>query len=168
MLSGRADGVLPRALEILHSWGLAYEVSEEGPLLDSTAVMKDGRELFYNPSSQCDSRYRGIHVITQAQLEKIYIRDLTRHRVIIERNTVIDTFQVQSAPSPYPVQATLKDLKTGLKQPVRAKYLVGADGAASRTREQLNIPFDGNTADIFWAIMDCVFDTDYPHFLDFR
>jgi phenol 2-monooxygenase len=63
----------------------------------------------------------------------------------------------------YPVAATLLDEKTGKEETVRAKFLVGSDGAASTIRKQLEIPFDGCSTDIYWGIMDCVFDTDYPH-----
>lgn len=74
LLAGRADGVQPRFLEILHSRGLAEEVHEEGPLLDHTVIYKDGQKLYYNRSHQSDSRYQGLHIITQGQIERIYIR----------------------------------------------------------------------------------------------
>lgn len=47
------------------------------------------------------------------------------------------------------------------------KYLIGADGAASATREMLGIPFDGLTTDCYWAIMDAQFKTDFPYILGF-
>jgi len=101
-------------------------------------------------------------------MEKIYIRDLLRHKVLMERCTVVSAFESQDGTSSHPVKVTLENLKTGQKEIVRAKYLVGGDGAASSIREQLKIPFDGNSTDIYWAIMDCRFKTDYPYMLDFR
>jgi 2-polyprenyl-6-methoxyphenol hydroxylase-like FAD-dependent oxidoreductase len=41
------------------------------------------------------------------------------------------------------VTATVKDADTGAIRRIRSKYLVGTDGAHSRVREILNIPFDG-------------------------
>jgi 2-polyprenyl-6-methoxyphenol hydroxylase-like FAD-dependent oxidoreductase len=41
------------------------------------------------------------------------------------------------------VTATVRDADTGLEQRLRAKYVVGADGPHSKTRELLEIPFDG-------------------------
>ena len=67
----------------------------------------------------------------------------------------------------WPVSATLLNIHTGRTENVRAKYLVGADGAASATREMLGIPFDGLTTDAYWAIMDCQFKTDFPYILGF-
>ncbi|KAJ3580048.1 hypothetical protein NPX13_g521 [Xylaria arbuscula] len=140
LAAGRADGVQPRFLETIASWGLALEVQEEGPLIERTAVYKDGEKLFFNRSHQSDSRYHGLHVITQGQIERIYIRDLARHKAIVERSS------------------TLSDYTS-----VQAKFLVGSDGAASVVRKRLNIPFDGVSTDIYWGIMDCVYISDYPH-----
>ncbi|KAF4543313.1 Monooxygenase FAD-binding protein [Lasiodiplodia theobromae] len=160
--AGRADGVQPRFLEILNSWGLAKEVAEEGPIIERTAIYKDGKKLWFSRSHQCDSRYRGLHIITQGQVERIYIRDLMRHRVLVERNSTLKDFHV-SEDQPYPVQMTLKNERTGAEETIKAKFLVGSDGAASMIRKKLSIPFDGMSTDIYWGIMDCVFESDYPH-----
>lgn len=137
---------------------------EEGPIIESTAIYKDGKKLIYDRSHQSDSRYRGLHIITQGQLERIYIRDLKRHQKLVERSTVIEDFKVDGNSSPeYPVQATIKNEKTGSQETVQAKFLVGADGAASDIRKKLQIPFDGVSTDIYWGILDCVFETDFPY-----
>ncbi|KAF2280131.1 FAD binding domain-containing protein [Westerdykella ornata] len=163
LVAGRADGVQPRFLEILNTWGLAKEVHEEGPIIERTAIYKDGKKLFFNRSHQSDSRYRGLHIITQGQIERLYIRDLMRHKVLVERSTTLKHYKVQNDGSEYPVHATLINSRTGVEQNVRAKFLVGSDGAASQIRKSLNIPFDGMSTDIYWGIMDCIFESDYPH-----
>ena len=165
MIAGRADGVQPRFLETLHSWGLATEVHEEGPLIERTAIYKDGKKLMFNTSHQSDSRYRGLHIITQGQLERIYVRDLLRHKVLVERETQITDFNVESSQNPqsHPVKVALKDGKSGREEKVRAKFLVGSDGGASMIRKKLQIPFDGVSTDIYWGILDCKFESDYPH-----
>lgn len=168
MLAGRADAVQPRALELLHSWGLAQEFHEEGPILNLNTLYKDGQRLVYTPSFQCDSKYRGIHVITQGQIERIYIRDLLRHNTYVERCTVVEKFESADSSLSYPIKAVLKNLKTGQTEQVEAKYLIGADGSGSKIREQLKVSFDGTTTDIYWAIIDCVFKTDYPYIFGLR
>lgn len=136
--------------------------------MDHTALYKNGKRLSYRRTYQSDSRYRGVHVITQGQAERIYIRDLLRHRMIVERSTIVEDFEVQQDPSiAHPVRAIVQNKKTGMKQIVLAKFLVGADGACSSIRKKLNIPFDGTTTDIYWAIMDCKFATDYPTLTQF-
>lgn len=165
LIAGRADGVQPRFLETLHSWGLSNEVHEEGPIIERTAIYKDGKKLLFTRSHQSDSRYRGLHIITQGQIERIYIRDLLRHHQLVERQTVITDFESKSEdPSKsHPIQANLRNEKTGDEESVSAKFLVASDGAASLIRKKLDIPFDGVSTEIYWGIMDCVFETDYPH-----
>lgn len=152
----------PRFLEILNTWGLAKEVHEEGPIIDRTAVYKDGKKLLFSRSHQSDSRYRGLHVITQGQIERIFIRDLLRHNVLIERSTVLKDFENDRSKS-HPIKAEIHNERSGHGEEIRAKFLVGSDGASSSIRKKLEIPFDGMSTDIYWGIMDCVFETDYPH-----
>ncbi|KAI1495528.1 FAD binding domain-containing protein [Biscogniauxia marginata] len=160
--AGRADGVQPRFLETLATWGLSKEVHEEGPLIERTAIYKDGEKLLFMRSHQSDSRYRGLHIITQGQIERIYIRDLARHRALVERNSLLKEYTVDNTDS-HPVRATIRNEKTGQEESIRAKFLVGSDGAASSIRRQLQIPFDGVSTGIYWGIMDCIFESDYPH-----
>jgi len=54
------------------------------------------------------------------------------------------------------VTTTVRDVETGKTQELRAQYLVGADGAHSKVRELLDIPFDGrgvfsNSMTIYFA-----------------
>ncbi|KAI1261350.1 FAD binding domain-containing protein [Xylariaceae sp. FL1019] len=164
LAAGRADGVQPRFLETIAMWGLAPEIHEEGPLIERTAIYKDGEKLLFNRSHQSDSRYRGLHIITQGQIERIYVRDLARHKTLVERSSVLSKYAIQEDRDvPYPVNATIKNEKTGQEQDIQAKFLVGCDGAASMIRKGLDIPFDGVSTDIYWGIMDCVYITDYPH-----
>lgn len=167
MIAGRADGVQPRFLETLGSWGLTSEVAEEGPLIERTAIYYDGQLLHHGRSHQSDSRYRGLHIITQGQIERIYVRDLLRHKMLVERNTTLQNFKVDSelanSPSAYPVQCAIENNVTKEVENIQAKFLVGSDGASSSIRRSLDIPFDGVSTDIYWGIMDCVFETDYPH-----
>jgi phenol 2-monooxygenase len=102
-------------------------------------------------------------------MERIYIRDLLRHKIVVERETLVHNFEVfDEAASTHPVQVNLKNVANGKEETVRAKYLIGADGATSSIREQLKINFDGLATDIYWAILDCRFKTDYPHMYGLR
>lgn len=169
LIAGRANGVQPRYLETIGLWGLASEVLEEGPLIQQTAIYKDGKLLHFGYSHMSDSRYRGLHVITQAQIERILIRDLLRHQTLVDRETVLKEYHViPTDPSTqehdeHPIRCTLQNLATGQEELVRAKFLLGTDGASSGVRKSLGIPFDGMDTGIFWGILDCRFESDYPH-----
>lgn len=61
----------------------------------------------------------------------------------------------------YPVRVTLEG-ESG-EEVVRARYMVGADGAGSVVRKGMGVEFEGVSTDIYWGIMDCRFESDYPH-----
>lgn len=159
----------------------------EGPLLNKTVLHRNGTKLFHGHSSMCDSRYKGIATVTQGQVEKVYVRDLRRRGVLVERGTTVSAFDVADVAATkvvngshakmngnshvgsnsHPVTAQLTHARSGRQEQVRARYLVGADGAASKIREMMDVPFDGLATDCFWTIMDVEVKTDYPHILDF-
>ena len=43
-------------------------------------------------------------------------------------------------------------MKTAEGDTIEAKFLVGAEEAASSLRKQLGIPFDGSTTDVHWPL----------------
>ena len=124
--------------------------------------------MHHGRSHQSDSRYRGLHIITQGQIERIFVRDLLRHKVLVERNTTLKEYSVNSedaamnTPDTYPIKCSI-DTTGGKIEHIEAKYLIGSDGASSAIRQKMGVPFDGISTDIYWGIMDCVFETDYPH-----
>lgn len=50
----------------------------------------------------------------------------------------------------------------GTEEIVKAKYMLGADGAHSWTREQLGFKLDGESTDYIWGVLDIVPITDFP------
>ncbi|KAH8801442.1 FAD binding domain protein [Xylogone sp. PMI_703] len=64
-----------------------------------------------------------------------------------------------------PRRITQKDLiesNTSSLETVRAKYVVGCDGAHSWTRQQLGFTMKGNQTDYIWSVLDIVPITDFP------
>ncbi|EPS45902.1 hypothetical protein H072_107 [Dactylellina haptotyla CBS 200.50] len=52
--------------------------------------------------------------------------------------------------------------KEGTEEVVRAKYLVGCDGAHSWTRKQLGFQMEGEHTEIIWGVLDIIPITDFP------
>lgn len=53
-------------------------------------------------------------------------------------------------------------LNAGREEVVRAKYMLGADGAHSWVRNQLGFKLEGDSADYIWGVLDIVPITDFP------
>ncbi|KAF2019176.1 phenol 2-monooxygenase [Aaosphaeria arxii CBS 175.79] len=52
--------------------------------------------------------------------------------------------------------------KEGTAEIVRAKYVVGCDGAHSWTRKQLGFELEGEPTDFIWGVLDIIPITDFP------
>ncbi|GIZ49869.1 hypothetical protein CKM354_001288700 [Cercospora kikuchii] len=54
------------------------------------------------------------------------------------------------------------DGKAGQKEVVKAKFMLGADGAHSWVRNQLGFKLEGDSTDYIWGVLDIVPITDFP------
>ncbi|MDV2978510.1 UNVERIFIED_CONTAM: FAD-dependent monooxygenase [Actinomycetes bacterium ARC8] len=63
----------------------------------------------------------------------------------------------------YPVQVRIND-EHGIERTVRAKYVVGCDGARSKVRSCIDVEVVTDPADRAWAVIDMLANTDFPDF----
>ncbi|CAG8978326.1 hypothetical protein HYALB_00005912 [Hymenoscyphus albidus] len=52
--------------------------------------------------------------------------------------------------------------RAGTREVVKARYLVGCDGAHSWTRRQLGLQLEGEQTDLIWGVLDIIPITDFP------
>ncbi|OGM42089.1 phenol monooxygenase [Aspergillus bombycis] len=167
--SGQADGLQPRTLEVLKSLGVADEILNDGCHMEEVA--------FWNPSANKDeiiertsivpdvavpARYQHEVTIHQGRIERILETDLLRYsKRGVQRNTKLLDARIDEAGNPeFPV---VVDLETdGQRRTVRAKHLVGADGAHSMVRRCMGLQLVGESLDHIWGVVDLVVDTDFP------
>src|SRR5690606_1203516 len=65
----------------------------------------------------------------------------------------------------YPVAAQIRYTagpRAGEERTVRAKYLVGGDGARSQVRHSLGHKLEGDASLHAWGVMDIIVTTDFP------
>ncbi|KAM0253642.1 hypothetical protein ACHAQJ_007154 [Trichoderma viride] len=60
------------------------------------------------------------------------------------------------------LDASKLNAKANSEEIVHAKYLIGADGAHSWTRNQIGLKLDGDSTDYIWGVLDIVPITDFP------
>lgn len=60
------------------------------------------------------------------------------------------------------IQQANLDQKANTEEIVKAKYMLGADGAHSWTRHQLGFTLQGESTDYIWGVLDIVPITDFP------
>ncbi|EIW75097.1 hypothetical protein CONPUDRAFT_147281 [Coniophora puteana RWD-64-598 SS2] len=174
--AGQADGIQPRTIEVLQSYGLADRLIREGNQMHVAA--------FYNPNEkgeiECTGRAPDVTAPTarfpfeitlhQGAIESIFLdsmreRGVTVERPIVPSALVFDELKL-SDPSAYAVKVTLQHLETeespSREEIVNAKFVVGADGAHSWVRKTLDISMDGEQTDYIWGVVDMVPDTNFP------
>ncbi|HTR59850.1 MAG TPA: FAD-binding monooxygenase [Casimicrobiaceae bacterium] len=170
LLVGQADGVACRTVEMFDAFGLSAKLVREAYWVNET--------VFWRPSKADRTRIErtgrvqdvedGLsefpHVIVnQARMQK-YLLDYMRNsptRLTADYGFEFVTLEVEST-GEYPVAATLRRVANGEERTVRAKYVVGCDGARSRVREAIGAVPHGDFANHAWGVVDMLAVTDFP------
>ncbi|KND92763.1 Phenol 2-monooxygenase [Tolypocladium ophioglossoides CBS 100239] len=171
--TGRADGIQPRSLDLIRNMGLkadimahkparVYEVAFWDPSQSGQGIVRTG--TWASCRSFIDARYPFTTLLHQGHIERVFIRDLEKHGVEIQRPWTIGGFRSDEKDDPdYPVQVKLGHVDGEASETVRAKYLFGGEGARSLIRQQLNIGIHHrDPIQHVWGVMDGVVKTDFP------
>jgi phenol 2-monooxygenase (NADPH) len=167
---GQADGIACRTVEMFEAFGLGQKLIREAYWVNET--------VFWRPSKQDRSRIErtgrvqdtedGLsefpHVIVnQARLQQYLLDYMRLSPTRLEANYGLEfvTLKVE-AQGEHPVVATLRDVATGTSSTVRAKYVVGCDGARSLVREAIGAVPRGDFANHAWGVVDMLAVTDFP------
>ncbi|EKD12267.1 uncharacterized protein L3040_000263 [Drepanopeziza brunnea f. sp. 'multigermtubi'] len=171
--TGRADGIQPRSLDLLRNMGLkpaimayepakVYEVAFWDPSSSGKGIHRTG--TWASCPSFIDARYPFTTLLHQGMIERVFISDLEKNGVEIQRPWTIKSFRSDEAKNPeYPVEVDLEHVDGKEKETVKAKYLFSGEGARSSVREQLKIGIKHKDPIAHvWGVMDGVVKTDFP------
>jgi 2-polyprenyl-6-methoxyphenol hydroxylase-like FAD-dependent oxidoreductase len=139
----RALAVQARTLEILDSLGLADPMVARGNRSARLAVHFGRRRVAavtLGDVGGTDTRYPFILFISQAETEQILGEHLDRSGVAIERGVELVSFERLEEHLSCVVRHP-----DGRKEPIRAAYLLGCDGAHSAVRKVAGFAFQGGS-----------------------
>jgi 2-polyprenyl-6-methoxyphenol hydroxylase-like FAD-dependent oxidoreductase len=137
----RALAVQARTLEILQSLGLGEALASRGNPSARLALHFEGRataQVHLGGFAAKDTRFPFILFVSQAETESVLGEHLAGAGIEIERGVEL----VSAVTTEASVDCTLRHAD-GHEETVRARYLVGCDGAHSSVRKQAGIPFGG-------------------------
>jgi len=97
------------------------------------------------------------YLFYQPTMEALLREGLTAHRNIELRTGVEVTGVTQDADG---VDATTREIATGAEDEVRARYVVGADGASSTVRAGIGAALVGSDFDEPWLVIDLLCDRE--------
>ncbi|KAH7311758.1 FAD binding domain-containing protein [Stachybotrys elegans] len=171
--TGRADGIQPRSLDLLRNMGLksaimahkparVFEVAFWDPPASGNGIVRTG--TWASCPDFIDARYPFTTLLHQGLIERVFISDLEKNNVQIQRPWTITGFRSNDGQdSQYPVSVDIEHIDGTAKETVRAKYLFGGEGARSFIRQQLNIGVHHKDPIAHvWGVMDGVVETDFP------
>ena len=178
---GQADGVACRTMEMFEAFGFAERVLKESYWVNETT--------FWKPDDQGGDRNKIVrsgrvpdvedglshmpHVIlNQARVHDFYLdimqRSASRMVPFYSRRLaglvrVPDADIDDDAAHPVTVQFERQDAgHTGEVETIRARYVVGCDGARSAVRQSIGRALQGDSANHAWGVMDVLVVTDFP------
>lgn len=170
---GQADGIQARSVETFQAFGFAERIIAEAYRITEMA--------FWKPDPADPSK------IVRAARAKDDTTGISEFpHLIVNQARVLDYFAEFMANAPtrmtpdygfefrslkvddgaeYPVTVTLLHTAgpdAGRERTVRAKYVVGADGAKSKVRDSIGCTLAGDQANHAWGVMDVLAVTDFP------
>ncbi len=174
LLMGQADGVACRTMEMFHAFGFSERLLKEAYWVNETAFWKpDDRErgnIIFSGRIQDteDGLSEFPHVIlNQARVHDFYLETMRNAPARLEPDyarRLLDV-TIDGAREMHPATVRLERLDPaheGKVETVRARYVVGCDGARSVVRKSLGRPLHGDSANQAWGVMDVLAITDFP------
>ncbi|MDN5915911.1 MAG: FAD-dependent monooxygenase [Pseudonocardia sp.] len=133
----KAVGVQPRTLELWEAAGVLPDALDAGVPMRGQLVYRDGELVSTLEFTLPPDMPFGFLALPQYETERVLADALARHRTRAERGVTLTGFS-QDADG---VTAELRG-PSGAER-VRARYLVGCDGAHSTVRKGLGLTFEG-------------------------
>ena len=169
---GKADGIQARSLDILRNMGLKrdfmaydpgriYEVAFWNPSPEGKGIHR--ADTWKSYPSFIDTRYPFTTILHQGRIERIFLDDLRKHGVHVDRPRTISGFTNDGQDMDYPIEVHLTSSHDLGITIVRTKYLFGAEGARSPIRQELGIEMVRKDRYLHvWSVVDGTVKTDFP------
>ena len=144
----KALAIFPRTMEIFDMAGVVKPFVEAANPVTAVSVITHDRRLAHLPFHPDESHYQYIAMVPQNVTESILADQLHRKGGTIEHET---TFVSATQLETY-VDVELDH--NGTKEHVSAAFVIGCDGAHSKVRHILDLPFDGAQYDDLIMLAD--------------
>ncbi len=141
--------VQARTLEQFDRYGIAETAVDQGIPLSRAHVFSEGKSIVAFELDHIPGRYPYVLFLPQSQTEEILRQHLHELGGAIERG--VELVSLEDSESGTDVQLRHKD---GTTENTEARWIVGCDGAHSRVRELLNIPFEGDKVALSFFLGD--------------
>lgn len=178
LLFGRADGISCRTIEIMEAFNSSEMVVKEAYQLKQNTFWEPDKTnpQYIKRTEKISDARAGLSefahsIVNQARLHELLTdgmeNSITHLRPHYSRELLdldFDKHLTQNLDS-FPITATFKrtdEAGEGKTETVKARFVVGCDGARSRVRKSMGIELQGDSANKAWGVMDILLNTDFP------
>lgn len=170
---GQADGIQARSVETFQAFGFAEEITAEAYRItemcfwrpdpeDPSRIIRSGRAL---DDEAGISEFPHL-IVNQARVLDYFARAMAfaPTRMTPDYGFEFVGLEVDDD-AEYPVTVALLHTAgphEGTERTVKAKYVVGSDGARSKVRAAIGCSLEGDKANHAWGVMDVLAKTDFP------
>jgi phenol 2-monooxygenase len=176
LMLGQADGIACRTMEMFNAFGFVERVLREAYWVNETVFWKpdDTARAAIRRSGRIQDTEDGLsefpHVIlNQARVHDFYLDVMRRGAAPIRPDYQRRLAGLEVAPpeqgASHPVTLRFERLDAGHEgevETIRARYVVGCDGARSAVRQALGGSLKGDSANQAWGVMDVLAVSDFP------
>jgi len=176
LLLGQADGIACRTMEMFNAYGFAERVLREACWINETTFWKpdEGRSESIIRSGRVQDVEDGLSemphvVLNQARVHDFFLDLMQRSAARCEPYYARKLSALRVDPSAgaedRAVTVTLERCDAaheGEVETVKARYVVGCDGARSMVRKSIGRELRGDSANHAWGVMDVLAVTDFP------
>ncbi|MDN4483496.1 FAD-dependent monooxygenase [Demequina lignilytica] len=169
---GHADGVACRTVEMFQAFGLAdalvreaYWVNEVrfwGPSeTDRDRIVRTG---WVEDTPAGLSEFPHV-IVNQARMQQYLLDHAAKQASRLTVDYGLELVDLHLGDDGDPVTATMRRTageRTGEEVTMRARYVVGCDGARSNVRRAIGRELVGDAANHAWGVMDVLATTDFP------
>lgn len=174
---GQADGVACRSMEMFEAFGFSERVLKESYWVNETSFWRPDPEA---PETIVRAdRIQDVEddlsefphtILSQARVHDFYLEAMLQspRRLVPDYGRRFSHLVVErDGPSAgeYPVVAHLERVDPGHEghvEVVRARYVVGCDGARSAVRTSIGVELRGDAANKLWGVADMLAVTNFP------
>jgi len=151
----KALGVQARSLEIYRQMGIVDPVLKDGKKAQGVKFSREGKQLadlsFTNVGAS-QTAFPFIELYPQSKNEKLLLDFLTLHCCPVYWETNLLSLTLAASKVEVKLQNSVQSTQ------ITAEWVIGADGAHSVVRKQLNILFTGDTYDSVFYLADLEMD----------
>lgn len=171
LLIGQADGIACRTVEMFEAFGFSDRILAEAYWVNET--------VFWSPNPEAPSEIirtgripdteAGLsefpHLIVNQARVHDYLLDTmeaSASRLVPDYGVEVLAVRPGAGDAPVEVDVRVADGDDIVERTIRARYVVGCDGARSVVRSSIGLELRGDRTKQAWGVIDVLVDTDFP------